>query len=366
MSKIINERGMMEMLYGACFMGAGGGGSLSNGLAMLESCKAKNKTELQMLDVEEMEDNSYAGIVAGMGAPSAIKERLHDFALEPLGAYDGLVKLGFVMNRDIKYVMAVEYGGLNTFVPMLVALEKGIPFIDADGCGRAVPALETLLLSVNGVATSPLVCMNRNKDVIIGYTENPCDAKALENIGRSFCVASGMLAGIAGWMIKKDEIKEKVFPGAYSYAQKIGRAILKSKEEMLDVSKEIAAVTEYRELFKGKLIKFETEQKGGFDFGRTYFNGCEEYVGKKFRVDFQNENLIAYEDDKPIITVPELICMIDLETYTPLTNTDLQEGMTILIAALPAHENWWKTPRGFDCWKPFLDVVGYSGDSIPY
>ncbi|MED9781329.1 MAG: DUF917 family protein, partial [Peptococcaceae bacterium] len=54
------------------------------------------------------------------------------------------------------YTMPVEMGAFNTFAPMLISLMTGLPTLDADAAGRAVPGLDTLLSHINGGATSPL------------------------------------------------------------------------------------------------------------------------------------------------------------------------------------------------------------------
>jgi DUF917 family protein len=72
-----------------------------------------------------------------MGAPSAIKEV--DFSVYATNAFNLLSEMAAQMGRKITYSMAVELGGFNTFVPMLILLVQKIPFVDTDGAARAVP-----------------------------------------------------------------------------------------------------------------------------------------------------------------------------------------------------------------------------------
>lgn len=366
MAKILNKQDVKAILYGACLMGAGGGGSLESGLMLLDSYAKKREIAVKMISMDEMESGSYAGVVAGMGSPVRFKERGADFSVEPVVAYDALKKVAFFMNRKITTIMAVEYGALNSFVPMMVAMENDEPFIDADGTGRAVPALNTLLFDVNGIATAPNVMTNAKGDVMINYPVDPHDAKGLENIGRYVCQAFDMIMGISGWMSSKEEINNLLVPGGYTHALKVGNAMLDAMEKKLDVAAEISKAAPFRELWRGKLTKVETHVAGGFDIGRTYFEGTGSYAGKTYKVDYKNENLVAFEGAKPLITVPDIICFINLDTGDPMSNADVAEGQNVLVGAMPVHENWFKTSRGVDCWKPFLDAIDYTGKIIRY
>lgn len=366
MKRILNKQDVMEMLYGSCLMGAGGGGSLESGTGLLEAIAMEREISVPMITVDEMGDNEYACAVAGMGSPLKFKERGGDFRVEPVQAFDSLEKIGFFMNRKVKYTLPVEYGALNTLVPMIVSMEKGVPFLDADGTGRAVPALNTLLFSVNGIPLAPIVMTNDKGDTVVAYPNDPYDAEEMENIGRQMCQAYNMVMGIGGWMSSRDQIQDLLVPGAYTLAQKAGKALLNSKENGLDPMDELKKVLECNELWRGKLNKFEALSDKGFDFGHTYFEGIGKYEGKTYKIDYQNENLVAYEGDTPILTVPDLICFVNLDTCEPMSNADVAEGQNVLVLSMPVAENWYKKGNGFDCWRSFLNTVGYNGEQIKY
>lgn len=67
------EQDIIEVLYGATLLGAGGGGSLKQGLGMLDGLKKDgNKIEVDLLDLDEIGDNEYAAVVCGLGSPVAM------------------------------------------------------------------------------------------------------------------------------------------------------------------------------------------------------------------------------------------------------------------------------------------------------
>ena len=64
------EQDIVEILYGATLLGAGGGGSLSQGLGMLEGLKnAGEVIELDLLSLDEIGDNEYAAMVPDWDSP---------------------------------------------------------------------------------------------------------------------------------------------------------------------------------------------------------------------------------------------------------------------------------------------------------
>ena len=84
-------------------------------------------------------------------------------------------------------------------------------------------------------------------------------------------------------------------------------------------------------------------------------------------ISFKNENILAKDERGDVIlTVPESICLLDVDNFMPLTNAAGKEGMRIIVIALPAAELWWHTPDGYDCWREILKGIGYNGEAVCY
>ena len=364
--KILNERDVRAIIYATALMGAGGGGSLSHGLFYLDTYAKEHEIAVKMISVDEMEDGTYAGVLAGMGSPVKFRESGTDFLVESVTAYNGLKKLAALMDRRVTNVFPIEYGAGNSFVPMMAAMESGDTFVDVDPCGRAVPALNTTPFAINGIATAPSVMSNGKGDVVIAYPSDPYDAAGLENLCRNVCVSFDMVMGIAGWMANKEQMKEFLVPDAYTKALKVGHVMLDAIEKHLDISEELSKVVECRELWRGKLTKHELSVEKGFDFGRAHYEGIGAYAGRTFRIDYQNENLVAFEGEKALLTVPDLICTLNLDTGCPVTNAELEEGQNLLVLAMPAPKAWFVSEDGWNYWAPFLDTIGYKGAQVRY
>lgn len=323
------EQDIIEILYGATLLGAGGGGSLKQGLDMIQGLKDDGEQiELDLLDVSEMRDDAYAVMVAGLGSPVAMLDPdMPRFGPDAVFAYRAFQKAFAAEGKKLEYLYSGEMGGFNTFTPMLVAIlsdkdpAKRIKFVDADGNGRAVPELNTTINAFYDHPPKPMGMGSLYGDEIIVY---PTTDHSGEQIARQMCMLYNMRIGFATWGMNKEEITNILDVGCVTKAQKIGKAILTAKETGSDVMDELKKAFEVREFCRGTIEKLDLRAEGGFDFGTTVIKGDD---GHTYYIDFKNENLIL-RDEKgdTIMTAPEGIGMIDLNNCFPLTNADTKEG----------------------------------------
>lgn len=359
----LNLQNLKDIVVGATFLGSGGGGSPENGLKLVEEI-AKVVKEIKLASPDEIENNEHVAMIAGMGAPKALKEK--GFGPEAIYAFEGLEKLYSMIGVKFRYIMPGETGGFNSITPIYVAAVKGLTVVDADGTGgRAVPELGTSLYNLYGLPVSPFVVADRNGNVVAGWLANPLDGHTAEEIARHITVAFGMLAGLGTWVVSGWQIKNFLEPGVLSKSLKIGETIRKAKEVGKDPVKAVVEVVKGFELFRGEVKKIEIKTVAGFDFGRVTLEGVEEYAGRTFYVDFKNENMIAWKaPDQPAAIVPDMICWLSLGGEA-LTNADIKEGMKLAVVGIPASERWRKHPKMFDVWKHILAGMGYKGEYVP-
>ena len=364
------EQDITEILYGATLLGAGGGGSLSQGLGMLEGLREDgNKIEIDLLDLDEIGDNEYAAVVAGLGSPVAMLDPdKPKFGPDAVHAFKAFQKAFIAEGKEVKYLISGEMGGFNTFTPMLVALlsdkdpEKRIEFVDVDCNGRACPELNTTLTAYWNHPPKPMGLGSLYGDEIAVY---PISDQSGEQIARQMCMLYGMRIGFATWGMNKAEMAEALDIGCVTKAQKIGKAILTAKANGTDLMDELKKVMEVREFCRGTIEKLDIKAEGGFDFGTTV---VKDDKGSKYYIDFKNENLILRDEaGNTVLTAPDGIGMVDMDTLMPLTNADTKVGMKVLVTMTPAHPNWWDAERKpNECWLPELRKVGMKGDQVRY
>ena len=355
--RLLGKVELEDITWGSTLLGSGGGGSTLDGLRLIKEMENK----VTLLDPADIPESANAVTVAGIGAPKALAEK--KFGPEAILAFEAMKNVTAIGGVKIDYLMPGEIGGLNTITPLYVASRKNVPVVDADGNGRACPELNTGLYPIYKIPTSPLVVANKAGDIIVAYLGDPLDTTAAETIARTAAVSFGMLAAFSTWIVSIATIKKCLVPYSVSKAEKIGKAIREAKASGKDAVKEVVTVTSGKELFRGKIKKIEMKTAEGFDFGRTTIEGIAGYKGKTFIIASQNENMIAWQDEKPVIMVPDLITMMTTGGE-PLSNADTKEGMEIAIIGIHAPEPWMRTPDGFNCWKHILGKLGYKGSYV--
>lgn len=228
-------------------------------------------------------------------------------------------------------------GCFNTFVPMLISLLNNLPVIDADGCGRAVPALNTLLFHINGLDTSPLAMADGENNQIRIKLKGSKNAELAENIGRIISTQFDGKAGLAGWIVNSEEIRGNIATGTIMQAMEIGEAIRdcieSDKLDQVFAALNRGGLVQLKEITYGTVTEFTNETTGGFDYG--HFVVFSSSGSAKWRVDYQNENLLLSRADGgkfvPLMTVTDIISVYDSDIGNPLTNADIVEGMNVGI-----------------------------------
>jgi len=249
----LNLQDLRDVAISATFLGSGGGGSPENGLKLVEEM-GKVTNEITLVSPDEISDNEYVAMVAGMGSPVALKEK--GFGPEAVYAFDGLQKLYGWLGLEFKYIMPGETGGFNTIVPIYVAAIRKLTVVDADGTGgRAVPDLETSLYYLYGIPTSPFVLADRAGNMVMGWTKNPLDAPMCENVARHVVVSFGMLAGLGTWVATGHQIKNCLEPNVIAKSEMVGKILREAKKEGKEPAAELVKALNGYELIKGKIEK---------------------------------------------------------------------------------------------------------------
>lgn len=363
MSKIVGKQELHDITIGAAFMGSGGGGSPKDGMKLLDELRSLGKAEVTLIDHQDMAEDEWAVMVAEIGAPKAFSQA--ESFPETVIAFTLMQDVSAQSGKDIKYLMAGELGGFNTMVPLYVSALKNIPFVDADGNGRAVPEFGADLYAVGDVPHSPITMASNNGDSMVVYLNDPLDHRSAENVARHISMAYGQLAAFCTYVVNREVIVDKLVPGSMTLCMAVGEAF-REAEGTEELSKALDDEVGAKELFVGNISRVELKSEGGFDFGITYIDGAEAYAGKSVTIDYKNENMLLRDQfGTAVATVPDLITLVDLKALQPLTNADTRAGQEVAVYGVTAPANWLKTPKGFTCWKRILDRLGYDGNYVP-
>ncbi|WP_280954417.1 DUF917 family protein [Pseudaminobacter soli (ex Li et al. 2025)] len=98
------------------------------------------------------------------------------------------------------------------------------------------------------------------------------------------------------------------------------------------------------------MVDLDREVSAGFNVGTAKI---EDDGGRVAEIRFRNENLLVREGERVLAIVPDLICVLDRETATPITTEDLRYGQRVAVLAIGAPAAL-RTPAA-------LAVVGPAG-----
>ncbi len=168
-------------------MGTGGGGGPKLGLDLLRKTLEEGQ-EIRVTDPGNLADEAWictGAFVGSIAPPSeemlALKEKLgldrqveHEIvrAVKELESYVGI---------QISAIAACELGGLNTPAPISAAAALGIPALDGDYAGRAIPASVHLKISIAGKNIWPRAfCDLAGNTVLINcFSQYPLNCRQL-------------------------------------------------------------------------------------------------------------------------------------------------------------------------------------------
>jgi hypothetical protein len=344
--RVLRERELTDVVYGSTLLGSGGGGSPQNGIQLVKSI-LEGAGEVKLVKPEEVPDYSMVCVVAGMGAPMAMLKRGWENEDVP-----ALKLIEQATGKAMDYTVAVETGGFNSVTPLHTAAANGIAAIDGAGIERAIPQLEMTMFHVHNIPIAPVTLADATGNFAVLYPKDPPMA---ETMARGITVAFGMKAGLAchpmaGWQLKKS-----VIPGTCTRAEEVGKSMREAVEKGQDPVKAVVAATKGYEIARGTVKEKTVETRGGFDYGKV--------MVADVRVDYKNENMIAWKAGKPVVISPDLTCWMTTDGK-PLTNADINKGMEVAVIGIKAHERW-RTPEGLAVYQPVLADMGYSGKYIP-
>ncbi len=331
-----------DIALGSSLLGSGGGGDPYMG--RLEAIAAvKKHGPVELLDIDEVPDDWTVAPICGVGAPSVSLEKGTNGIEYPKVR----AMMERMLGRKLDAFLLSEAGGMNSMVPISAAAQAGLPLINADGMGRAFPGIQQDTFTLNGVSTNPFVIADEKGNCTVLNTINN---DWTEEIGREITTACGGQVTTLASPMTGAKMKTSVVVGTVDYAQKLGRIIRTATDADNPERYFLQESGAYR-FFKGKLVDVLRETRDGFNFGKVKLEGIGEDKGRTAVVEFQNENIYAEVDGAIVATVPDLICLVDSETFVPITTENLKYGKRALVVGLPC-DAAWRTPRGLELAGP--------------
>jgi DUF917 family protein len=255
------------------------------------------------------------------------------------------------MKIKIGAIVPVELGGSNTPGPLIAGMNLGIPTVDGDYTGRAIPEITQITPEIYGKRSWPLSSVDRWGNVCI--IKESVSTPMSERIGKLLSRAAFGGCGMAGFLLKGSEMKQIVVRDSLSKCLALGRAMRTAKANGRDPV--TAAIREGAGwlLFRGRVTSTEWDETQAYMYGigTNRLEGTGDFKGHTFAIWYKNENHITWKDGKPFVTSPDIIAVLDEASGEPLTNADVVEGRHVAVIGMRAIEGF-RSAKGLEVLGP--------------
>lgn len=341
----ITDKDVAALCLGSVFLATGGGGDpYVNQLLVEQALREHGPVTLTPPDA--LKDDAFIVAMGEAGAPIVRMEQL-PVGDEPVAA---LTAYQEVTGKRVSHVIPFEIGGGNSVLPLIAAAAHGLPIVDGDGMGRALPEAQMMTFPLAGLAPTPALAIDYQGDTLLFNTRSTAD---YERQLRAVLQAMGGMVLTVEFPMSGKDVRSAAVPGTLSLARDLGALLMRIRgeaEEGLPQIIDFFKGTLYRgckQVFDGKIVDFQRRTVGGFDVGTVSIDALD---GTSAEITIRNEYLAITSKGKALASVPDLITLIDEDSSQPINAERLSFGQRVRVLAIGA-------PSHFTTAKA-LEVVG--------
>ena len=328
MYQVDNVRDIQDMARGAVLLGTGGGGDPYIG-ELFVTAQIRKGNYPKIVSCDEIPEDAFVVSIAGIGAPTVIVEHLvSERTLRRL-----LTRSEEFFGRRIDALISAEIGGANSMFPLALSAISGIPVVDADGIGRAVPQMEMTTFSIYGARATPALLLDDSGNVV---TIEAVSDRMAEELCRMISRAMGCMAFMAIYSMSGQQVRRVSIKRTLTQTLEIGRCIRAAREVSRDVFADLLAYLNSWDgrtaciLFDGKITDVVHETRDGWHWGLATIRGLTS-PADECTVQIRNEYIVARINGKTVTLVPDLISILDRESGEPLTAEMLAYGQRVKV-----------------------------------
>lgn len=350
---------LVDLSAGAVFLATGGGGD-PHVHQLIAQQALDTYGPVELLDPEDLDDDAFVVAIGGVGAPTVSLELLPSMheAVDTVKAFEERV------GRKVDALVSFEIGGGNSLIPIVAATCMGIPVVNGDGMGRALPEAQMMTYPISGVLPCPAVACDYQGGVTEFHTQ---DIMEFEREIRQCAVTNGGMVTSAEHPMSGRQLKDSIVPGTITFSIELGRILREYRGNAHRIFEPLSALFagsiygDLHHIYTGKVVDSVTKIIGGYDIGEatiTSFDGS----GSPLKISIKNEYLVAQIDGKTVASVPDLITILDYETSTPINAERLRFGQRVTVYGVgcPA---FYRTERALEFVAP--RCFGFDFDYQP-
>jgi len=356
-----------DLLEGALWMGTGGGGSFDAGLELLLEV-IEEGLPVEWVDADLLPDDSWTVTVGlhGSIAPLSpeVKKEIGRVGLREQTDEWYIVKavreFADYLGHRYDVLVPAELGPESVAISIAAAARLGIPVVDGDYIGRAVPEETQSTYCLYEKQSSLFAGVDRWGNVIL--VKKAVSDHALERIAKMLAIASYGDIAVATTPLVAEDMKKILVRGTLTRCLEIGRVIRSSKNNGLDpIDGALEAICGWR-LFEGTVNCLETDDRDGYMFGTTHIEGVGRHEGQTLAVWFKNENLVSWLNGDPWICSPDLLTLVYKDGGRGIYNAELKEGDEVVVIGMKGVEGF-RTKAGLNLAGP--KHFGFDIEYVP-
>jgi len=337
--KLLNQNQLKQLVLGSSLLATGGGGSLQSAKKLIK----KINQPPTLTSLTELKTNDITATVFGIGGQEKC---------DPIKASNLALKTFKTnLNQPIKAIIPVEIGPLAIATAAFIASKTRLKLLDADIVGfRSSPEVFLETISIPNLPRHPSVIANDQNDILILLKTK--DIQTTEKIFRDFAITSGGDAIVFGYPLTIKQIKNIVGANSLSFSLNLGKALLKLKQNQLTLD-QFCQDFQFQQISQGKITSQKTRIQQGFTQGKLVIktpNG-------NLSIIIKNENIAVIKNNQVLVTVPDLICLLDTNLFSGINNFDNNLNKTVAVLAKPAIPIW-RTQKGKALFSP--KNLGYN------
>lgn len=356
----ISSKKLHHIIEGAALLGSGGGGNKAAAYALLKyivETAPSGKVQLVSAHDHSFDSSAMGCVIADIGANAAQEEKQYEAIATAFSELS--LHIQRTVGGSLTFVSPIETGPENSMVPFVVAAHYGIPVLDIDGAGRAVPVLS--LATFSELPPSPAVIANDKGDFILLKIDQVAE---LDSMLRPITGSAlfGNSGSLALWPSSIGQLLSCSIKNSLSYAMACGE-LIDCLQKGLQIDPECLSFVNERKaclLGQGRVQSIQNKEEGAFDYSQVVI--CDVSTDSIISVLVQNESLILYNSNQPgpMLTAPASIGYLKKDG-SAITNAEIKQGDEVFVLAIDAHETL-KQPERLLLFKEQLQEFAYFGE----
>lgn len=321
---IVDSNDIQKIAVGSLLLGCGGGGDISEGMAIAES--ALQKGRVQILPLSDItETDGIILTISGVGSPASEEAYYSEKVYERI-----LNLIQSQLNDKVIGFIPCEMGASSSFEPFIPAAMLNVPVLNSACDGRAHPfgIMGSLGLEKTGRETVQAGAGGRKETNTYVEILLTGSIETTSELIRNTAAKAGGAIAVARNPVSLEWLKGAGANGAYDQAYALGEAYLRG-ETVEEKAASVCEILDGKIFCCGKVTEYVLHTENALDNGHFVIQDGED----RYNLYFFNEYMALEKNGERVYTFPDLIATIDSESGEILTTAKIRNSRKVTVMA---------------------------------